>query len=456
MSVQQESFLTTVCRKLTRPIDNSGLLIFRMLFGFLFACESFGAILTGWVTENLVDVNLTFNHIYMDFLQVLVGPQMYFYFLIMGLASIGVMLGYRYRLSIVILTLLWAGAYFMQKTSYNNHYYLLLIICLYMCFLPANDYASLDVKNKRKSKRLWMPIWVSYLFIAQISIVYFYGTLAKFYPDWLNGTFTTLMYSHANIPIFLKDIFTTKSFSIAIAYLGIAFDALIIPMLLYKPTRNFGVIASLIFHLFNSVTLQIGIFPYFALSFALFFYSPDSLRAMFFKTKPSFIDKNLFNTNGYINSYCKLILVSILFIQVLLPLRSYFIKGDILWTDQGHRLSWRMMLRSRSGYTNFIVEDKQSKQTHKYELSNVLTPKQQARLNTSDMIWQMAQIIKKQYALQGKDVAVYAQSYISVNNRKYAPYVDSSIDLAQIKWNYFSHSNWLLPMPDDFYGKSDF
>ncbi|WP_316930169.1 HTTM domain-containing protein [Leeuwenhoekiella sp. MAR_2009_132] len=35
--------------------------------------------------------------------------------------------------------------------------------------------------------------------------------------------------------------------------------------------------------------------------------------------------------------------------QLELPLRHWIIKDDVLWTEEGHRLSWRMMLRSKGG-----------------------------------------------------------------------------------------------------------
>lgn len=42
-----------------KNIDNSPLILFRILFGFLVAAESFGAILTGWVKkEFLLTLNL--------------------------------------------------------------------------------------------------------------------------------------------------------------------------------------------------------------------------------------------------------------------------------------------------------------------------------------------------------------------------------------------------------------
>lgn len=433
-------------KKALQPVDNAPLIIFRIFFGFLFACESFGAIATGWVRLNMVDVKFTFSHIYMDFLQVLVGPQMYVYFFVMGLTSLAVMLGYRYKWSMPLLTLLWAGTYFLQKTSYNNHYYLLMIICVYMCFLPAASYKSLDVKANRVKEELAMPLYFNWIFIFQVSVLYVYGTIAKFYPDWLDGTFTEIMYQSANIPDFFKTIFTQKEFYLIIAYLGIIFDGLIVPALLWKRTRTLALIASFIFHLFNSVTLHIGIFPYFALTFALFFYPSDQIRRIFLKKKPILEQKENFTTPQLSKPVLGFLAV-FMFIQFALPLRQHFIEGDILWTDEAHRLSWRMMLRSRGGYTNFIVEDKNTKERSIYNTEGVLSRKQEARLSTSDMIWQMAQYIKKEYAAKGIDVAVYADSWVSVNGREYSRYIDENVDLASVPWNYFGHSEWILDKP---------
>ncbi|MFM9402059.1 HTTM domain-containing protein [Myroides odoratimimus] len=436
--------------KLYRQIDNSPLIIFRIFFGFLFACESFGAIATGWVRDNLVDVKITFSHIYMDFLQVLVGPQMYAYFFVMGCVSVAVMLGYRYKWTMPLLTILWAGAYFIQKTSYNNHYYMLLVICVYMCFVPANRYASLDVKSNRVTEEYSMPYYISWLFIFQVFMLYIYGTVAKFYPDWLDGTFTKLMYQGANIPDVFKQVFTQDWFYVSIAYLGIIFDGLVVFLLLYKRTRTLAVIASLVFHLFNSITLHIGIFPYFALSFAVFFYEPEQVRSWFFKKKTPLDEDTLKEEQAvarHFSPQVKYFLLAFMFVQLVLPLRHYFIKGDVLWTDEAHRLSWRMMLRSRSGYTNYIVENKKTGDRKYYDIEEVLTSKQMARLSSPDMIWQMAQYIKKEYEAKGEDVAVYAESYVSINQRDLSQFVDPKVDLGAVGWNYFTHCEWILEKP---------
>jgi len=115
-------------------IDNSPLLIFRIFFGLLISLECFGAILTGWVKRNLVTPKFTFPFIDFEWLQFFTGPGMYAYFTIMGLLGICIALGYKYRFSISAFTFLWTAVYLMQKTAYNNHYYLLILISLLMCF----------------------------------------------------------------------------------------------------------------------------------------------------------------------------------------------------------------------------------------------------------------------------------------------------------------------------------
>ncbi|MGB3144219.1 MAG: HTTM domain-containing protein, partial [Maribacter sp.] len=130
-------------RLLFQRMDNSPLIIFRIFFGILISLECFGAIATGWVRRNLVAPTYHFPFIDFEWLQPLPGSGMYFYFAAMGLLGIFIALGWKYRISIISFTLLWTGVYLMQKTAYNNHYYLLVLICFLMCFLPANRSHSL-------------------------------------------------------------------------------------------------------------------------------------------------------------------------------------------------------------------------------------------------------------------------------------------------------------------------
>jgi vitamin K-dependent gamma-carboxylase len=431
--------------RLFKAIDNAPLILFRIFFGFLLACETFGAIATGWVKSNFIEPKYTFSHIGMAWLQPLPGNGMYLYFAIMGILGLLVMVGYKYRYSMGLFTLLWTAVYFVQKTSYNNHYYLLVLVCLIMCFLPAHRYASIDVKQAPELKSFTMPQWCSWVMIAMVSIVYFYATLAKFYPDWLNGTFThSLLDRSVTIPA-LHSIMSQQWFALFIAYAGILFDLCIVPLMLYKRTRTIAFVASLIFHIFNSITLQIGIFPFFALSFAVFFYPPNRIRKVFFKRKPA-VESDARETVTYESlSVLKYFFVPFLIIQLMLPLRHYLIKGDVLWTEEGHRLSWRMMLRNRSGSTSFTVVNKKDGSRLFYDDLKDFTLKQISSMGTRpDMIWQMAQHIKKYYAAQGVDVAVYARTKVSINGSPYKDLINPETDLASAQWDYFFHCDWIL------------
>lgn len=424
-----------------KAIDNSPLIVFRIFFGFLVACESFGAILTGWVKRVLIDPEFTFSFIGFEWLQPLPGFGMYFYFALMGFFGLAIMLGYRYRIAIIAYTLLWAGAYFMQKSSYNNHYYLLLLISFLMIFLPANKYASLDVKQNRVSEEKTMPYWINLLFIVQVAVVYFYASIAKFYPDWLDGTFTkNLLASSTSKPLFLE-LFSQKWFYLFIAYAGILFDLLIVPFLLFKKTRTLALIASVIFHIFNSITLQIGIFPFFALTFALFFYEPETIRRLFLRKKSKLEDENL-SQNFYGKRIVYFLMIPYLIIQIALPLRHHFIEGDVLWTEEGHRLSWRMMLRERNGYITIQIKDLKTGSVSIYNYRKNLTDKQAQNLATKpDFIWQYCQRIKEEY--KGKPIAIYIDCKNSINRKEYKTLIDPKFDMAKAKWSHFKHNKWI-------------
>lgn len=429
---------------LFKHIDNSALVVFRIFFGLLCFLESVGAIFTGWVNKTLIEPQFTFNFIGFDWLQPLPGNGMYVYYGVMGVFGLCIMLGYKYRLSAFGFALLWAGTYFMQKTAYNNHYYLLFLLSFIMAILPANRYASLDVKLNPKLKSISMPNWCRWVFIIQLFIVYTYASIAKIYPDWLDtSVIKLLMQNKSNFPV-VGQLLQNEGIHYFIAYSGILFDGLIIPLLLFKPTRKYAFFASIFFHLFNSFVFHIGIFPYLSLAFCLFFFEPETVRNIFLKKKKLYT-QNEIKIPSY-KSVFKSVFIVYFVIQIILPLRHYFIQDDVLWTEEGHRLSWRMMLRAKSGNINFRVVDNATNNLIPIKLNEYLTKKQQRSLRTKpDFIWQFSQRLKKQFKSEGKDVSIFATCYVSVNGKPSKRFIDPEIDLAKAEWNYFKHNTWILP-----------
>lgn len=429
---------------LFKHIDNVSLIVFRIIFGLLCFLESVGAIATGWVKRTMIDPEFTFNFIGFEWLQPLPGNWMYVYYVIMGVFGFFIMLGYKYRLSAFMFAMMWATTYFMQKTAYNNHYYLLLLLSFIMVVMPAHRYASLDVKHNPKLQSISMPNWCKMAFVVLLFIVYSYASLAKIYPDWLDGTAVKLLMQGKKHFYLIGDLLQQEWFQLIISYAGIIFDGLIIPLLLFKPTRKYAFYAAIFFHLFNSFVFHIGIFPYLALAFCLFFFDAKTVRNIFLKKKPLYTKAEVIVTK---HKHLLILGFSVFFlIQIALPLRHYFIKGDVLWTEEGHRLSWRMMLRSKSGSIRFRVVDKSTNKAIPIKQSDYLTPKQRQRLSTKpDFIWQFVQHLKKKFAEKGKDISVFAISYVSVNGKPTKKFINPEVDLAELDWQQFKHSNWILP-----------
>ena len=146
-------------------------------------------------------------------------------------------------------------------------------------------------------------------------------------------------------------------------------------MLFFKKTRLLGFYLSLFFHLFNSIVFQVGIFPYMSIAFALFFFTSETIQKRFKLNKEIYIEnewiKPKYNTNIPIG-----IFVLYFVVQLGLPLRHWAIKDDVLWTEEGHRMSWRMMLRSKKGVLKIYTLDKETGEKSRYDYKKMLSSKQ--------------------------------------------------------------------------------
>lgn len=430
---------------LFKQIDNAPLIVFRIIFGLLCFLESAGAIATGWVKRTLVDPDFTFTFIGFEFLQPLPGNGMYYYYAVMAVFGLLIMVGYKYRFSMFAFAVMWTATYLMQKCSYNNHYYLLMLLSGLMLLLPAHKYASVDAKLHPEIKSYAMPQWCRWIIIIQLFIVYTYASSVKFYPDWLDGSVMELFMKSKKNYALVGELLQQKWIHYTLAYGGILFDGLIIPLLLFKRTRKYAFVTSIFFHLFNSFVFQIGIFPYLSLAFTLFFFPVENIRRVFLKNKP-------FYTVGEvaIPKFKTPLIIGLglyFFVQIGLPLRHHFIEGDVLRTEEGHRLSWRMMLRSKTGVTTYWVENKDTGKRTRVNLKTYLSPKQQRAAGVKpDIMWQFSQRLKQIYKANGQNVAVYIHSRISINGKSYKPFINPDVDLANEVWHVFKHSDWILPL----------
>lgn len=474
--------------------DNAPLVVFRVIFGFLITCEAWGAICTGWVYGTLIEPDFTFNFIGLDWLQPLPGYGMYAWFLLMGAAGFCVMLGWRYRTAMITYAILWTLVYWMQKSHYNNHYYMAVLLCWIMVFLPANRDFSLDAKRLKNFAKQYCPRWCILLLMCQLAIVYFYASFAKMHLDWIQGLPVEIWFKHkTNYPI-IGWIYGLDLMKWSVVWGGIFFDLLIVPLLLWKPTRKIAFALSLFFHLFNSITFQIGIFPYMMIGFSVFFFEAEMVRRIFIDSSTTLtnesttltnepttltkqenswakltnnnsieVSKQRFNHNhipldsgrsrtiGWRYKNWVLLPVSVyLIIQILLPLRHFYFEGNVHWTEEGHRMAWHMMLRSKSGSVSFKAKNPETGKITNISPRKYMTKDQaRAMAKRPDMIWQFSQRLKKEFDEKGEEnMEIYAIARASLNGRKTQYLIDPEVDLAKVKWERFKHADWIVPLKE--------
>ncbi len=422
-------------------VDNSPLIVFRFFFGLLVAAECIGAIFTGWVKETFITPKFTFTIIGLEWLQPLDGNGMIYYFLLMGFLGFFIAFGLFYRFSTLSFTLMWTIVYVMQKSHYNNHYYLLILLGAAMFAMPAHKAKSLDVRLGITSYADSCRRICHWFFIIQIIIVYCFASIHKMNPDWMAGKPLDIWFTDKAHYWLIGPLLGAKWTPLLISWGGIIYDGSIPFLLLFRRTRTVGFVLSILFNLFNSAVFQIGIFPYLMVLLTIFFFPPETIQKRFFKKKEAVIlnEKKLpIMPTVWVIAYFS--------IHLVLPLRHHFFEDKPAWTEEGHRLAWRMMLRSKTGVVKFILEDKASGERELVNPDAYLTPNQESSLTGQpDMIWQFAQYLKKEKAKEGKKVAVYIESNISLNGHAKKRLIDATVDLASVPWEPFKHSYWILP-----------
>ena len=426
--------LYTLCNK---PVNNASLTVFRMVFGFLLAAEGFGAIMTGWVHMVYIKTQFNFQFFGFEWLDIFHGIPMYAVFVGLGISGLAIAFGYRYRLAMLTYAILWSITYLGQKSSYNNHYYLMFLLCWCSVFIPMNARFSLDVKQGRVKETGHLPFYLNYFFVAMFAVVYFYASINKIYPDWLSGRFIKgSMQNKFLMTNSFFNTFTTKDwYLLLVSYTAILYDGLVIPALIWKKTRKLAIFFSFIFHLYNSVVYQVGVFPYMSLSILLFFASDEWLERMIGKAK------QLSDTYKPKVVLSYVAFIGIMIFHVLMPLRHRFIEGNVFYTEEGHRCSWRMMLRNKGG-SCYITVKRANGKSERVKMDDLSTKQKRLLYKLPDVLYAYVQRIKAKYP-PDEEIEIYANVRVSLNGRKRKILINKDTDLAKVTWNYFTHNQWI-------------
>jgi len=140
-------------------------------------------------------------------------------------------------------------------------------------------------------------------------------------------------------------------------------------------------------------------------------------------------------------------------VQLLFPFRHIAYPGELFWTEEGYRFSWRVMLIEKMGYTNFKIVDTKTKEFFFVNNQDFLSPLQEKQMSFQpDFILEYAHYLGDHYTKQGyKNIAVFAESHVALNGRLSQPFIDKNVDLYKIKESW-KHKNWILPFNDEIKG----
>ncbi|MGY3795091.1 HTTM domain-containing protein [uncultured Aquimarina sp.] len=444
---------------LKKYTEAAPLAVFRIFFGLMMLISIIRFWSYGWIDKLYIKPTFFFSYYGLDFIKP-IGNYTYLIFGVCAIASICVMLGYQYRVAIITFFLSFTYIELMDKTTYLNHYYFISILSFLLIFLPANAYYSLDAKIKGKSFQK-VPVWTIDALKLLIGIVYFYAGLAKLNSDWLVRAMPLKIWlpSKYDIPL-IGDLMQQEWMHYVFSYSGAIYDLTIPFLLLFRKTRvvAFGLVV--IFHVLTRVLFPIGMFPYIMIVGAtIFFGAQVHHRILGWISKIMKINKDYFDSNislVFTQNKTKIIttILGLFFvIQLLLPFRFLLYPGELFWTEEGYRFSWRVMLMEKAGYANFKIVNAETGKRFYVDNDDFLTAFQQKQMATQpDFILEYAHYLKAHFEKQGhQNVQIFVESYVALNGRLSTQYIDPNVDLGKQKES-FKHKTWIIPFKDEIKG----
>jgi hypothetical protein len=439
-----------------RQVPIQPLVVYRILFGALMLFSTTRFLLNGWVYDFYIAPGFHFSFMGFEWVPYPNAALLYFIFVMMILASIGIMMGFFYRFAALLFFVLFTWVELLDKTTYLNHYYFVSLIALIMVFLPANRYFSLDAWLGRVPVRDTVSNRSLAILKFQIAVVYLFAGIAKLESDWLMDAQPLKYWLHTvhHWPLF-GDLLKHDGVAYFFSWFGCIYDLFIVFFLINLRTVKWAYGVVIVFHVTTWLLFPIGVFPWVMIAATTIFLPVafhqqiiTGLRRIFRASAP----RTTFVVEPPYRFFNILITIYMVF-QLTVPFRYLLYPGNLFWTEQGFRFSWRVMLMEKTGYAEFYVTDPGNKSTFQVQNSDHLTRMQEKMMSTQpDMILQYARYLQKTYTDTTLSVGttemkftkpeVHAEIYVTLNGRPSQLYVNKNHNLAAIE-NDLSHRYWL-------------
>ncbi|GAB4395510.1 MAG: HTTM domain-containing protein [Microscillaceae bacterium] len=445
--------------KLEKPVSAAPLAVFRIVFGAMMAFSTLRFMAYGWIEDHYILPKLHFHYFGFSWISPLPPLGMYGVHILMVSAALGIMMGAFYRLSAVLFFIAFTYTELIEVSYYLNHYYFVSLVSFLLIWVPAHRFFSWDAHQNPRLFSATVPQWSILIFQFQLSLVYVYAGLAKINYDWLVLALPLKIWLPAQdqLPIigpWLRYPETAYLFSWA----GMLYDTFILLFLFWRPTRQLAYGAVVVFHALTGLLFPIGVFPLVMIGSTLIFFSASFHQKILFQLAILFRwklpagpgqlerQKQPRKAPKMRRKIGAMALAFYVIFQLIFPWRYLLYPGNLFWTEEGYRFSWRVMLVEKAGTATFYVRDSHTGRegvVNNREFLNTHQEKQMAF--QPDMILQFAHFLHDYYQKQGlKTPQVRAEVYVTMNARPSCLLIDPHRNLVEIEENWKA-KDWLLP-----------
>jgi vitamin K-dependent gamma-carboxylase len=441
--------LARLRRRLGQPVDVAWLAAFRALFGALMVVSGLRCFWNGWIARFFIAPQVHLKYDGFAWVAAWPGWGMYLHYAALVALALLVALGLWYRIAIVLFVLAFGYAQLVDASLYLNHYYLISLLGLLLCFLPAHAAFSLDARRSPALRRATVPAWCLYLVRFQVAVVYSFAGLAKLGPDWLlhGQPLGIWLSSRTDVPLVGRWL-DAPGVALAASWAGFLFDTTIVWWLSWRRTRLPAYLAVVAFHLATQLLFPIGMFPAIMVVAALVFFDPSWPRRLL-RRAPAAVPAagSAAAPQAPPGRVALAAGVAYALVQLLVPLRAQLHPGNVLWHEQGMRWSWRVMVREKNGSVTFVVRDRASGRVWYVPPRQYLRDHQEREMSTQPaLIRQVAELVARDYRRRlGRPVEVRAEALASLNGRRAAPLVAATVNLADD--TAAPPAGWILPAP---------
>lgn len=464
-----------------QQVDGASLGIFRILFA-LMAFYNTGK----YLDKELLDYRygLPEFHIPMPFFDWVPVPSVetiYIMYLALLVCSGFLLIGLCHRIAAALYVLIYSWIFVLDASYYMNHYYLMIIIAFMMIFLPmSNCYSIKQALSKRTNRFSFLsdssntaPLWAIWALRIKVEIVLIYAGLVKLNEDWLLRAEPLSMWlkeSYINEGHIFGNLVLENWFIYIGAYSVILLHCLGAPLLMYKKTRLWVFFIYCLFHIMNSYTFHIGVFPWLTIAMTTIFFAPNWPRNIFMRIKTALgiqehaqtlsttttaTNKNSSSSTqiSFIQKAVVIFVFTYLGAQILIPLRPLLYPGPVIWNEKGHEYSWRMKLRDTDCIGHIQIQSSLGRtwNLHRFDLLEWINPRQMDNYtcHPRNLIY-LSQFLEKKWAENGyPNVAIFSYIKKSVNGRHPQYIISPTKNLTKLTYNHWQ-LDWLEPFDTDY------